>query len=131
VLLGVAALGGGCDRGNAESHDSAADVGDGAVGGKDAPLTCSTPETPPTFALDVKPFLDARCNVCHSSHPRDGGFAPRAQNFETYAGFKPWAETSLSSMRQGSMPPLEFDPAASAAEMCLLKAWIDQGAKDD
>jgi uncharacterized membrane protein len=85
----------------------------------------------PTFALDVKPFLDARCNVCHSSQPRDGGFAPIAQNFESFASFKPWAEASLDSMRGKSMPPPESDALASAAEICMVEAWIDQGARDD
>jgi hypothetical protein len=131
ILLGMAPLGAGCGeaRVTGEPRDSAANVGDGAADGEaDANELC--PEAPgvPSFAQDLKPFLDTHCNVCHSTHPRDGGFAPRAQDFETYAGFKPWAETSLMSMRLGSMPPPESDPAASAADVCMLKAWIDQGA---
>jgi uncharacterized membrane protein len=129
LLLGVAVPGSGCDGGKADSPDGAAPVSD-ARDGK-ANVTCPVAAPAPTFSQDIKPFLAARCNVCHSTHPRDGGFAPGSQNFETYAGFKVWAEDSLISMRQGTMPPSESDPPATAAEYCMLKAWIEQGAKDD
>jgi uncharacterized membrane protein len=131
LLLGVAVPGSGCDGGKADLPDGASPVGDARDGKTDAGVTCPAPAQVPTFSQDVRPFLEARCNVCHSSHPRDGGFAPGSQNFETYAGFKVWAEDSLTSMRQGTMPPSESDSPASAAEYCMLKAWIDQGAKDD
>ena len=136
ILMAATALGGGCGgnsaAGEPQSRDSAADVGDSAAGGNaDAGATCPTPQKAPSFAQDVKPFLNARCTICHSTHPRDGGFAPSAQNFETYAGFEPWAQDSLASLLQGTMPPPESDPAPPAADICMLKAWIDQGAQDN
>jgi uncharacterized membrane protein len=124
--------GGNGEPGEPHSRDGSAEVGDAATDGQaDARPTCPRPQPTPSFAKDVKPFLDARCNVCHSTHPRDGGFAPAAQNFETYAGFKPWAAEGLFSVRRGSMPPPESDPALSAADLCMLEAWIDQGAEDN
>jgi hypothetical protein len=145
-LLAVAVLGGGCGSssaagdsqspdsaaGDSQSLDSAAEVADSAASGKpDIGPTCPTPEKPPSFAQDVVPFLNAQCNVCHSTHPRDGGLAPSAQNFETYASFKPWAAESLNSLRRGTMPPPESDPASPAADICMFQAWIDQGAEDN
>jgi uncharacterized membrane protein len=131
LLVGVAVSGGGCDGGKADSPDGASPSRDARDGKADAGVSCPAPTTAPTFSQDIKPFLEARCNVCHSSHPRDGGFAPASQNFETYAGFKVWAEDSLTSMRQGTMPPSDTDPPTSTAEYCMLKAWIEQGAQDD
>jgi uncharacterized membrane protein len=136
VLLAVAMLGGGCGSssaaGDSQSLDSAAEVADSAASGKpDIGPTCPTPEKAPSFAQDVVPFLNAQCNVCHSTHPRDGGLAPSAQNFETYASFKPWAAESLNSLRRGTMPPPESDPASPAADICMFQAWIDQGAEDN
>jgi uncharacterized membrane protein len=131
LLWGVAVPDSGCDGDSAASGDGAAPGGDARDGKADAAVICPAPAPVPTFSQDVLPFLEARCNVCHSSHPRDGGFAPPSQNFETYAGFKVWAEDSLISLRQGTMPPPVSDPAATAAEYCMLKAWIDQGARDD
>jgi hypothetical protein len=147
VVLALAVLGGGCGSssaaGDSQSRDSAAgdsqslasavEVGDSATasGKPDMGPTCPPPEKTPSFAQDVVPFLDAQCNVCHSTHPRDGGFAPSAQNFETYASFKTWAEESLISMRQGTMPPPESDPATPAADICMYQAWINQGAEDN
>ena len=135
AFLAVAMLSGDCGGGGTgapPSRDSAAEVGDSAASGEaDARPTCPTPMKTPSFAQDVKPFLDAYCTVCHSSHPRDGGFAPSAQSFETYASFKPWAAESLVSMRRGGMPPPESDPPASAADICMLEAWIEEGAEDN
>jgi hypothetical protein len=133
LVVLVAVLGGGCGgSGEPQFRDSSAEVGDAGTDGKaDARATCPTPRQAPGFAQDVKPFLDAYCNVCHSTHPRDGGFAPPAQNFETYAGFRPWATESLVSMRRGGMPPPDSDPALSPADLCMFEAWIDRGAEDN
>jgi hypothetical protein len=132
----LALLGGGCGGrgtpGEPQSRDGAADVGDSATDRQgDAGVTCPVPQKAPSFARDVLPLLDADCNGCHSTHPCDGGFAPIAQNFETYAGFKPWATEALASMRRGGMPPPETAPPVSAADICMLQAWIDGGAEDN
>ena len=57
--------------------------------------------------------------------------APLAQNFETYASFKPWAEESLRSLRQGTMPPPESDPPAPAADVCMFAAWVGADAPNN
>lgn len=130
----LVAVGVGCGSstpGESQPRDSGAGVGDSATERQaDTGVTCPARQKPPTFAQDVKPFLDAYCNVCHSDHPRDGGLAPPAQNFGSYVGFKPWATESLGSMRRGGMPPTP-DPAASDADICMLEAWINDGAQDN
>jgi uncharacterized membrane protein len=132
ATVALVVLCGACGSSHEESRDSAIETGFSTPDLKaDTGVTCAVPERMPTFASDVKPFVDARCNVCHSNQPRDGGFAPLGQNFESFANFQPWAEASLDSMRGKSMPPPESDALASVAEICMLKAWIEQGAKDD
>ncbi len=139
LFIGIAVLAGGCGGGSAASNPRANDggvgAGDGADGSMDSETysytACPVVQKSLSFAEDVKPFLDTRCTVCHSTHPRDGGFAPGAQNFDTYASFKPWAREALVSLRQRTMPPPESDAPVTVADICLIESWINQGANDN
>jgi hypothetical protein len=140
LFLGMTGLAVGCGSGSTAGEPPPSDGGrvvddgadDGAIDGDTPGSTgCPAAQAAPSFAKDVKPFLDAHCTVCHSTRPRDGGFAPIAQNFETYAGFKPWAREALASLHQKTMPPPESDAPATASDICMIESWIDQGANDN
>lgn len=126
LLVGLS----GCDVAGQNGADAGRAV-DGARDVAQPTTTCPAASQTPSFQQDVMPFLSTRCTVCHSTTPRDGGFAPQAQNFETYAGFRPWAEESVRSLRQGTMPPPESDPPAPQADICMFTAWVEAGAPNN
>lgn len=112
---------------------------------KDAKLTPIEPakldrKEPIDYAKDVQPIFAAKCTVCHSGSEQKGKFDMGSfaaimkggrRGVEIVAG-KPM-ESPLylySSHNKGPvMPPKTEENNLTAAEVAVLKLWIEQGAK--
>ena len=110
-------------------------------------LACSEQTPPVSYSTDVRPFLDKYCMRCHGEAgegSKASGF--RMDNYETLmkgTRFGPVITPGdsfgsvLVMLVEGradpsiSMPHDEEGPAPKQAEIDAVKAWIDQGAKND
>ncbi|MEZ6110061.1 MAG: c-type cytochrome domain-containing protein [Pirellulaceae bacterium] len=96
-------------------------------------------EPVPGYNEHVAPLLTKYCAGCHNADDREGDFS-----LETYAELQKGGESGvailpgdaassrlirlLTGAAEPKMPP-EGEPAPTAAELSLLKAWIEAGAK--
>jgi hypothetical protein len=95
----------------------------------------------PSFAKDVKPFMEKYCTDCHGAKAAKAGL-----KLETYADLMKGAkkgpvivakrpDQSLlmrTLIGQGKpMPPKNSPNKPTATEIAKIKAWITAGAKDD
>lgn len=91
------------------------------------------PDPVPTFAKDVAPILQERCQVCH----RPGGGAPFS--LLTYEHSRPWARAIRQRVAAREMPPWHVDKTAgitqykddislSDGQISVLTRWADGGA---
>src|SRR5215471_13325082 len=87
----------------------------------------------PTFAKDVAPILQAKCQECH----RKGTAAP--MSLVTYEQTRPWAKSIRYRVVTRNMPPWHIDQTVgiqhfqndrslNAAEIATISAWVDAGA---
>ena len=89
-------------------------------------------KTPVDFARDVEPLLRARCSLCHGAQQQMKGLRLDQKSSAMSvirAGHS--AESKLIRMVAGLegkvvMPPM--GARLTAAEIGILRAWIDQGA---
>src|SRR5437660_2314598 len=93
--------------------------------------TMSASSATPTFAKDVAPILQARCQGCH----RPGEAAPFS--LLTYEQARPWAKAMKEAVLLKKMPPWFADPhygkfsndrSLTQKEIDTLVAWSDAGA---
>jgi hypothetical protein len=86
-----------------------------------------------TFAKDVLPVMQKRCQACH----RPGEVAP--MSFLTYQEARPWAKAIREAVLTRKMPPWFADPhygkfandrSLSQPEIDTLVSWVDGGAKE-
>jgi len=93
------------------------------------------------FAKDVWPILNAYCVKCHNADKRKGGLAltdgesamAGGDSGKAIASGKS-ADSRLIHLVAGVDPDAKMPPDGkplSAAEVAVLRAWIDQGAKWD
>src|ERR1041385_406303 len=86
-----------------------------------------------TFAKDVAPILQQRCQVCH--HP--GTVAP--MSLVTYEQTRPWAKSIRTKVVAREMPPwfidknvgvqhFSNDMSLSDQEIATITKWVDDGA---
>src|SRR5262245_33734938 len=106
------------------------------------------PELPPPaartvdFAADILPLLKKNCHSCHGAEHQEGGLRldqkKRAlDGGDSGAEIVPGKSADSRLVRMiagvddefGRMPPEEKGKALPAAEIGLVRAWIDQGAK--
>lgn len=93
-----------------------------------------TPETPQDtseqggdtgigFAAQVSPILEASCaaNGCHNTASATAGY-----DFASFDGAAAGIADGIASIESGDMPIGNF-PAVSAADLQLLKDWLDAG----
>jgi hypothetical protein len=87
----------------------------------------------PTFAKDIAPILQARCQECH----RKGSMAP--MSLVTYEESRPWAKAIKQRVITRQMPPWHIDPTVGVQkfknDMSLTQGqietiarWVDDGA---
>jgi len=87
----------------------------------------------PTFAKDVAPILQAKCQECH----RKGTAAP--MSLVTYEETRPWAKSIRYRVVTKNMPPWHLDQTVgiqhfqndrslTPAEIATISGWVDAGA---
>jgi hypothetical protein len=88
---------------------------------------------PVTFAKDVAPILQEKCQECH----RAGSMAP--MSLLTYEEARPWAKAIRERVLTRQMPPWHIDPTVgvqkfkndmslSQAQIDTIVHWVDEGA---
>src|ERR1700746_4052212 len=88
---------------------------------------------PVTFAKDVAPILQERCQECHHK----GSMAP--MSLVTYEETRPWAKSMRERVIKRQMPPWHIDKTVgvqkfkndislSDEQINTIIAWVDQGA---
>src|SRR5580693_5206678 len=88
---------------------------------------------PVTFAKDVAPILQERCQECH----RKGSMAP--MSLGTYEETRPWAKAIRQRVIARQMPPWHIDRTVgvqkfkndmslSDAQIDTIVSWADSGA---
>src|SRR6266851_242056 len=86
-----------------------------------------------TFAKDVAPILQAKCQECH----RVGSMAP--MSLVTYQEVRPWAKSIRERVRTRQMPPWHIDQtigvqkfkndmSLSNEQINTIVQWVDAGA---
>src|SRR5215470_2121171 len=76
-----------------------------------------------TFAKDVAPILQQKCQECHHA----GSMAP--MSLVTYEEARPWSKSIRERVIKRQMPPWHIDPTVGVQkfknDMSLTKAQID------
>jgi hypothetical protein len=87
----------------------------------------------PTFAKDIAPIIQAKCEACH----RPGSMAP--MSLQTYQDVRPWARAIKTKVQARLMPPWHIDPTVgiqsfkndrslTSDQIALIARWVDAGA---
>ena len=95
--------------------------------------SAQTAQNQVTFAKNVVPILQDKCQVCH----RPNTFAP--MSLMTYEETRPWAKSIKAKVAAREMPPwyidrtvgiskFKEDPSLSDQEIETIAAWADGGA---
>jgi len=105
------------------------------VGGVFLMLAGAAPaqEADVTFARDVAPILQEKCEACH----RSGQMAP--MSLTTYQEVRPWARAIRTKVVAGDMPPWHMskttgiqkfinDISLTADQIDTIVQWVDAGA---
>ena len=88
---------------------------------------------PVTFAKDIAPILQAKCQECH----RTGSMAP--MSLVTYEETRPWAKAIKQRVVTRQMPPWHLDKTVGIQkfvndrsltddQIATIERWVDQGA---
>lgn len=91
------------------------------------------PADAPTFARDVAPILQQKCQTCHNP----GGIGP--MSLMTYEQVRPWAPLIKDRVVQRIMPPWHIDKTTgiqqfkndvslSDEQIATIASWVDGGA---
>jgi hypothetical protein len=89
--------------------------------------------SPVTYAKDIAPILQDKCQDCH----RSGGMAP--MSLLTYQETRPWAKSIRERVVTRQMPPWFIDKSVglqhfsndvslSNEQIAKINAWVDSGA---
>src|SRR5436190_19087464 len=103
------------------------------VAGQSASSNALATQDQVTFAKDVAPILQNRCQVCH----RPGTFAP--MSLVTYEETRPWARSIKQKVSAREMPPwfidknvgvqrFSNDVSLSDEQIAKVVKWVDNGA---
>ena len=97
------------------------------------PAIAQTSGAVPTYAKDVAPILQEKCQTCH----RPGQMGP--MSLLTYDEARPWARSIKAKVAARMMPPWHLDPTVgiqkfkndislSSAQIETIVRWVDGGA---
>jgi hypothetical protein len=81
--------------------------------------TCADPKSPPSYASDIAPIIQARCSPCHFP----GGIAAAAgaqYDFSVYANVDNAETAILNELATCNMPPIHGYPAFGIAPNTVL-----------
>lgn len=104
-----------------------------AVAATLTPVSALAADKAPTFAKDVAPILQAKCQVCH----RSASIAP--MSLVSYEDARPWAKSIKQRVMNREMPPWHIDKTVgiqkfkndrslSDDEIDTIARWVDSGA---
>ena len=93
-------------------------------------------DDPPTFAKDVAPILQVKCQACHQPN----SIAP--MSLLTYQDARPWARAIKQKVVSREMPPWHInknvgvqrfknDRSLSDDQIDTIVRWVDGGAPGD
>ncbi|HLJ44667.1 MAG TPA: cytochrome c [Bryobacteraceae bacterium] len=99
----------------------------------DTKSVATQPQTKVTFAKDIAPIFQAKCEECH----RNGSMAP--MSLVTYEETRPWAKSIRERVIRRQMPPWHLDKTVgiqkfandrslSDAEIDTIVHWVDAGS---
>src|ERR1700752_4566872 len=105
----------------------------GAVLAIAVPAFAADTPKPVTFAKDVGPIFQAKCQECHQPN----SIAP--MSLITYQDARPWARSIKERVSQRQIPPWHIDKTVgvqkfkndmslSDEQIDTVVAWVDQGA---
>jgi hypothetical protein len=105
----------------------------GLVFGMNLSTAADLSAKPPTFAKDVAPILQEKCQNCH----RNGSMAP--MSLVTYEETRPWAKAIKQRVVARNMPPWHLDKTVGVqqfqndmslndAQISVIANWVDAGA---
>jgi hypothetical protein len=97
------------------------------------PASVMAAEPAPTFAKDVAPIFQQKCQVCH----RPDSIGP--MSLVTYADVRPWARSIRQRVASRDMPPWHLDNTVgiqkfkndrslTTAQIDTITRWVDAGA---
>ena len=96
------------------------------------PAMAQQASTPVTFAKDVAPILQKRCQECH----RPGSIGP--MSLRSYEEVRPWVRAIKRKVADREMPPYRYDRIGiqhlkndmrlSDADIQTIVRWVDSGA---
>jgi|SRR5580700_1434726 hypothetical protein len=101
-----------------EQEDDAASDGSEACPVYPKNASCTDPKSPPSYASDIVPIIQARCSPCHLP----GGIAATAgaqYDFSVYANVDNAETAILNELATCSMPPINGYPAFGIAPMTV------------
>ena len=98
-----------------------------------APAASADAVKAPTFAKDIAPIFQAKCEACH----RTDSMAP--MSLVTYQDVRPWAKSIKARVTARQMPPWHIDKnvgiqefkndrSLSDQEIDTIARWVDGGA---
>jgi hypothetical protein len=104
-----------------------------SVGGSDRTRPTAMKTTQPTFAKDVAPIFQAKCQTCH----HQGTSAP--MSLVSYEEVRPWAKSIQQRVASRDMPPWHLDKTVgikqykndrslSDSEIATITRWAESGA---
>src|SRR3974390_487651 len=104
-----------------------------AIGLAGVSMAADLAPQPPTFAKDIAPIFQEKCQNCH----RNGAMAP--MSLVTYAEVRPWAKSIKQRIVTRQMPPWHIDPTVSIqqfandfslsdVQISAVSRWVDAGA---
>lgn len=90
------------------------------------------------FKREVLPILEAKCIACHGARKKDGKLDLRTRAAMLKGGNtgaaiepgKPDKSLLIELIHFNEMPPKKSKSRVTAAELKLLKAWIEAGAPE-
>src|SRR5208283_3726164 len=96
-------------------------------------MGASLANSTPTFAKDIAPILQEKCQDCH----RTGSMAP--MSLVTYEETRPWAKSIKERVVTRNMPPWHLDKTVgiqqfqndmslSDDQIAMIARWVDGGA---
>jgi hypothetical protein len=86
--------------------------------------TC--PDSVPSYASDIAPIVEARCEHCHAPNNDQGLWTLSDQE-----SVNAWSDTILRQIRACAQPPPDSGYSLTLAERQLLEAWLVCDAPDN
>jgi uncharacterized membrane protein len=84
------------------------------------------PDSVPSYASDIAPIIEARCEHCHAPDNDQGLWLLSDQE-----SVNEWSDTILRQIRSCSQPPPDSGYSLSAEERQMLEAWLVCGAPNN